>query len=228
MPDSENFYSMNSFILIAKDQIKKDGYIEKFCVNQKISPFDKTTITTDTPSIGIEIIRDMQKGIFFKPFKGEKKIIIIKQAEKLTQEAQNALLKILEEPPLHTFFFLSATAEQAFLPTILSRCKVVVLEEENVLSTPEEEKQLYSEYRLLMSNNIGAKLSLAEKLATDREKSRLWIEKMISVLHQKLIENSQDSREVAKVLYSLQETYQILQTTNVNLRLLLEHTFLNM
>lgn len=220
--------SMNSFILISQDQTKRKAYIEDFCAKESISPFDQTVIQTDTPSIGIEVIRDMQKTLYFKPLKGEKKLITIENAHTLTTEAQNALLKILEEPPVHTHFFLSASVSNAFLPTILSRCKLILLEEEKEQIPEETEQQLLNDFQSLTQENVPFKLYLAEKLSSDKEKAKEWLSIMIHILHKKLLENPQESREVARVLEKLQEAYTLMQTTNVNLRLLLEHTFLEL
>lgn len=219
---------MNSFILASQNPEKRKVYIEKFCLEEKVSPFDRSTIQTENPSIGIEIIRDLQKTLYLKPLKGEKKIILIENAQTLTIEAQNALLKILEEPPLHTYFFLSATSANAFLPTILSRCKIIKLEEEKTAIPEEKEQEYLSDFQQIIEGLIGPKLFLAEKLASDKTKTQVWLEEMIEVLHKKMLKNPEESREVADVLEKLQEAYKIFQTTNVNLRLLLEHTFITM
>ena len=71
--------------------------------------------------IGIEIIRNLKNDIQLKPYEGEKKVYILCDAEKITIPAQNALLKILEEPPLHANIILIATKGNSLLPTILSR-----------------------------------------------------------------------------------------------------------
>lgn len=217
---------MNSFILVSKDETKRNDYIDTFVKDNTISPFDKTVIQSDTASIGIELIRDMQKSIYFKPLKGEKKMFVIENAHTITMEAQNALLKVLEEPPLHTYFFLSAQNENAFLPTILSRCKLIVLEEEKPLISEEKEQEYATNFQQLTQGSIASRLAFAEKLASDKTKTQEWIEEMIYMLHRKMLENPQESREVVHFLTRLQEAYKLSQTTNVNLRLLLEHTFL--
>ena len=60
-----------------------------------------------------------------KPYYGPKKIYIIGDAEKMTVQAQNALLKTLEEPPVYGVILLLTTNVDALLPTILSRCVVL-------------------------------------------------------------------------------------------------------
>jgi DNA polymerase-3 subunit delta' len=74
-------------------------------------------------SIGVEEIRSQLVGdIQVKPYAGKYKVYIVDQAEKLTVQAQNALLKTIEEPPEYGVILLLAANQGVFLPTILSRC----------------------------------------------------------------------------------------------------------
>jgi DNA polymerase-3 subunit delta' len=74
-------------------------------------------------SIGVNEIREQLIGdIQIKPYSNRYKIYIIDEAEKLTEEAQNALLKTIEEPPEYGVIILLTTNADSFLPTILSRC----------------------------------------------------------------------------------------------------------
>lgn len=74
-------------------------------------------------SIGIESIRNIKEAALHTASRGKIKIFLILNAEKLTLSASNALLKILEEPPLACFFILSAESRSLLAPTILSRCQ---------------------------------------------------------------------------------------------------------
>ncbi|GAJ09349.1 unnamed protein product, partial [marine sediment metagenome] len=76
-------------------------------------------------SIKIEQIRDLKRQTGYKLFEGKKKVWIIKEADKLTLEAANSLLKILEEPPPDTVFILISKTQERLLPTILSRCEII-------------------------------------------------------------------------------------------------------
>ncbi len=74
-------------------------------------------------TIGVEDIRSqINSDIAIKPYSGTKKIYIISEAEKMTVQAQNALLKTLEEPPSYAVIILLTTNVDSLLPTILSRC----------------------------------------------------------------------------------------------------------
>ncbi|SHJ66532.1 DNA polymerase III subunit delta' [Parasporobacterium paucivorans] len=74
-------------------------------------------------SIGVEEIRrQLNSTIEIKPYEGKYKIYIIDEAEKLTVQAQNSLLKTIEEPPAYAVIFLLTTNPDILLPTIVSRC----------------------------------------------------------------------------------------------------------
>jgi len=76
-------------------------------------------------SIKIEKIREIIYQASLKPYEAEKRIFIISDAEAMTLEAQNALLKLLEEPPQNHILILTSSNAAALLSTVLSRCKVV-------------------------------------------------------------------------------------------------------
>lgn len=72
---------------------------------------------------GIDEIRNLRETVKFSPSKGLFKIYIIDEVHMLTTEAFNALLKTLEEPPMHVKFIFATTEPHKVLPTILSRCQ---------------------------------------------------------------------------------------------------------
>ncbi|NLG67053.1 MAG: DNA polymerase III subunit gamma/tau [Actinobacteria bacterium] len=72
---------------------------------------------------GIDDIRDIRDKVGFAPVEGRMKVYIVDEVHMLTPEAFNALLKMLEEPPVHVVFVLATTEPHKVLPTILSRCQ---------------------------------------------------------------------------------------------------------
>ncbi len=78
-------------------------------------------------SIKIEEVRQMKNWVYLKPYEGRWKVFAIQDAERLTVEAQNTLLKILEEPPRATVFCLLVENKFNLLETVLSRCYEVRL-----------------------------------------------------------------------------------------------------
>lgn len=83
----------------------------------------------DKNTISVKQIRDeLVKDISIRPYGGQYKIYLIEEAERLTVEAQNAMLKTLEEPPAYGIIIMMAESAAAFLPTILSRCVKISLQ----------------------------------------------------------------------------------------------------
>lgn len=228
---------MTSFIVIAKDKQKRDQYLADFFKQHEIDTFDITVLNLETSakqntqSLGIEDIKQIQKKIFLKPIKSKVKAIVIDEAELLTIEAQNALLKILEEPPNHTLIILATNTKETLLPTIISRCQVIQLEETEIKLSAKETLELENFLATLPTWGIGERLKKAETLAKDKQKTIEWIEKLILVLRKQLIANTSNQKSSTlhsqlSILKSLQSLHTLLKTTNVNPRFALENTLL--
>lgn len=88
---------------------------------------DIIRVLHDKPAtIGVEDIRTgINNDILIKPYSSEYKVYIINEAAKMTVQAQNALLKTLEEPPAYAVIILLTSNLEMMLPTILSRCVVL-------------------------------------------------------------------------------------------------------
>ncbi|WKV07673.1 DNA polymerase III subunit delta' [Thermoanaerobacterium sp. CMT5567-10] len=83
-------------------------------------------IEPDGISIKVETLRNVViNNAYVKPYNSYKKIFIIKEAEKMTEQAQNSILKTLEEPPEYGLFILTSSKMEGLLPTIVSRCEII-------------------------------------------------------------------------------------------------------
>lgn len=184
---------------IGKKKVAREFAIKILEPKQKENIPDLLYIEPDGNSIKIEQIREMQKNIQEKPISSSKKIFIIDDADKMTKEAQNCLLKTLEEPPEFAIIILIGTNENAFLTTIKSRCLILRF---NKLTDDEIRKYLseneginnVSETMLEMyQGSIGKALNLQNK-----EKNYIEIEELINQINKKdLI----DITKQAEVLY---------------------------
>lgn len=88
---------------------------------------DIIRVTHEKPNtISVEDIRtQVNNDVAIKPYSGTYKIYLINEAEKMTPQAQNAILKTLEEPPSYAVILLLTANVNSLLPTILSRCVVL-------------------------------------------------------------------------------------------------------
>lgn len=120
-------------------------------------------------SIGVDDIRkQINDTIMVRPYSSYYKIYIVDEAEKMTQQAQNALLKTIEEPPSYAVIILLTTNQDAFLPTILSRCvqlKLKPLKDFVVKSYLTEHMQIAEAdadiYAAFARGNLGRAIALA-------------------------------------------------------------------
>jgi DNA polymerase-3 subunit gamma/tau len=72
---------------------------------------------------GVDHIREVRRNMYFRPMgEGPCRVWLFDECHMLTKPAQNALLKALEEPPIHAYFLLATTEHDQLLPTLTSRC----------------------------------------------------------------------------------------------------------
>jgi DNA polymerase-3 subunit delta' len=90
-----------------------------------IHPDVSLVVPGETGSIKIDPVREEIRKTAFKPFEGRRRVIVFDDADALTEDAQDALLKTLEEPPAGTVLVLVTSQPDRLLPTVRSRCPVI-------------------------------------------------------------------------------------------------------
>lgn len=88
---------------------------------------ERAGAVTKTATLGVSVARFIQSDVGIKPYQGDHKLYIVPNADTMSQQAQNALLKTLEEPPAYAVLMLLTDNPAAFLPTVLSRCVTIQL-----------------------------------------------------------------------------------------------------
>ena len=88
---------------------------------------DVTVVRTEKLSIGVKEVRDLVRSSALAPAGGRWQVLIVEDADRLTEQAANALLKAIEEPTERTVWMLCAPTVEDALPTIRSRCRLVTL-----------------------------------------------------------------------------------------------------
>ena len=94
---------------------------------QKATPPDVTEVGGDGESLSVDTIRRLREDAFLLPNESAYRVMILAEAQAMTPQAQNALLKILEEPPAHLLFILTCDTRTSLLETIRSRCVCLTL-----------------------------------------------------------------------------------------------------
>jgi DNA polymerase-3 subunit delta' len=88
---------------------------------------DVTVVRTEKLSLGVDDIRELVRTAALTPAGARWQILIVEDADRLTEQANNALLKAIEEPGARTVWMLCAPSIEDVLPTIRSRCRLVTL-----------------------------------------------------------------------------------------------------
>lgn len=171
-------------------------------------------IEPDGNSVKIEQIRYIQRKIQEKPIISNKKVYIINDADKMTIEAQNCLLKTLEEPPEYSTIILIGSNENMFLSTIKSRCMIIhfsKIEDEKIRKYLEEKyelKDISTNMLEIFQGSIGKAI-----LLKDKKEQYEKIELIIKSISQKSII---DILNMSEILYkSKEEIFDILEYINV-------------
>ena len=166
---------------------------------------DIIKVTHEKASIGVDDIRiQVNNDIQIKPYSSPYKIYIIDEAEKLTEQAQNALLKTIEEPPAYAVVILLTSNLNVLLATILSRCVTLKLQQ---VDKEKIKEYLMLEYKipdylaelscLFSDGNVGKAISYASSEEFQRMKE--------AALH--LLKNIDDMKvyEIVDEIKSLSE-----------------------
>lgn len=179
----------HAYLFLGKDGVGKKTLAFEFvkaifCMNEKIDacgeclscrkinhgnhPDIKFLKSEDSGKIKIDQIRDMQKDIAYKPYEGKKKVYILEDADNMTDQAANSLLKTLEEPPEYALIILLAEEIDSLLPTVISRCQQIQLKKlpkeliesqlQAILDDPNSSQLLAN----FADGSLGQALNLAE------------------------------------------------------------------
>ena len=127
----------------------------------------------------IEAIRSIKKFLSQAPYQHQSKIVIIEKAHLLQPEAQNALLKMLEEPGENNYFFLTTDHPHQLLSTVISRCRQIKINSPHFpLSLPLLKPML----------DVKENLALTESLITTKEETLSYLQNQLRQYHQLLVE----------------------------------------
>lgn len=126
-------------------------------------------------SLHVDVIRQIRSDAFVKPNEAACKVYVLFDAQAMSPQAQNALLKILEEPPAQTFFLLTCLSVYSLLPTIRSRTQVLSLTPSDL--PPGDDEQAAAAQAAEIAKAITAPgetllLSLTAPLLKDRARCR--------------------------------------------------------
>lgn len=212
---------------IGKKAIAKEFAKNILCLEQKENCTCKSCIEMDTNNnpdfqliepidgkVKIEQIREMQRKVAEKPIISRKKVYIIDNADTMTTEAQNCLLKTLEEPPEYIKIILICTNEDGLLSTIKSRCTRMHFDSIDIKEMKKYFKQNYLEQEIseniinLSQGSIGKAIKLNKNKDIYENIEKIFL----NMQNKDLIEIVQISEEIYK---TKEEINSILDYMNV-------------
>lgn len=211
-------------MLLCTSENEKYCNICKSCIefNTDNNP-DFYIIEPDGNSIKIDQIRQMQQEIYQKPIIAEKKVFIIDNADFMTKEAQNCLLKTLEEPPEYITIILICSNENNILVTVKSRCNKMYFDKINFEELKKFLNQNYpeSDFSDNMINSFNGSIGNALKI-NNKLDIYIGVDKLISNIENKdILEIMSEAQSIFK---SKENVIDILNYMNV---LLFEKAKLN-
>lgn len=214
-------------LLISLSLKQRIGEIEKILSSEGLkNPHPDLLYFPKDSKLGIEQARAIKKHFSLKPYQSKGIAVVMDDASNLTIEAQNALLKTLEEPPKDAILILAAPSDAKFLPTILSRCEIIKLTPKSYDTL--EYHSLYEEdLNKLLASTIEERFEYIEKLK-DREE---FLIEMVKFFHHQLNEpNTHVGGRLTNLNQFLQELLQAEEwaAQNVNIRTILEYLMLVM
>lgn len=166
------------------------------CVKAKDKAHPDIIITEGSDkkhSINMDTVKSLRRQAYVLPNEANYEVFVILEASGMAEDAQNALLKILEEPPSYVRFILTAETKEAFLDTILSRVTNFHLSETDSFAAPvkESEKGLEAASdaaKAILDRNEYSLILSASKLVKDKNAQRTFFLRLQLILRDALVE----------------------------------------
>jgi len=182
-PDLHFVYPVNTNEEIKSNPISKDflKYWRKFAVEQPYGELyhwlKELGIEKKQGNINVKEAAEIMKAISLKSYEGTAKVMIIWCADKMNAATSNKLLKLIEEPPVDTYFILITNAEDQLLQTIKSRCQKISfppLSEEQIATHLLNNHQIAKEEALQIAAQSDGNLSKALELLDNNSDNQIF------------------------------------------------------
>ncbi|MEK7165586.1 MAG: hypothetical protein AAB874_02135 [Patescibacteria group bacterium] len=220
----------HAIAIIHPDAKVRNLEVAKLLAARKINQFDIFKTEEGNP-VTIADVRHLQKFLSRTALTQSGKAAII-TGKDITLEGQQALLKILEEPPAHSLIILCATHKDLLLPTILSR--VVVIQPKLTQENLGSQDSLTQWWNVLKTKSPGIRLEYSSGLAKENESLDAWICTQLSCLRKEVHQNY--THPGTKIAFSVLELvsliYELLSARkyiagNISTKLVLDRIFLS-
>jgi hypothetical protein len=197
---------------------------EKFLKKSEVSIH--SVFSQKENSFGIARIRETIKSLEFTDLRFSRRVCIFEDAHKITPEAQNALLKLLEEPPVNTLLLLETANKDSLLPTVLSRLVQVYV----AGVTNKSSETVFPEFDELRKLPIGQLFELADKYSKDKDLVREFLFHLVTISRTFMLNlshsNTRERKKWSPYIDFLLQAYEWISSTTVNGKFLLENCLL--
>ncbi len=209
---------MMARLIIAKALEDRQALFEEILKNKSLKIYHPDVLyIKDEEKLGIQQAKKIIEHLSFKPLKAEGKAVVVESAQNLTVEAQNALLKTLEEPPEQALIILAAEDENNLLPTILSRCQLININQARGTDNLSEDEDQVEQF---IKMDVTGRFDFIEKL----EDKEAFLQALTVYFRQQALDFNQSALESSKLLLEAHEWAQ----ASINLRAILEYLALKL
>lgn len=202
---------MIPIIVVSPDIKISEDYIANLIKKEKFVKFSIHRIYPESNTLGIDQIRGIKNLLFH--ISKHRKLIIIYQFETAKREAQNALLKTLEDDFIKAQFILLVKSESQVLETVVSRCKVIKIKEKEKKGTLNQ----FTVPNLIFDTRVSKDTAIE------------ILDKMIESLRRTFRSRVVDKKNYSSlivVIKEIQKTRQLVMTNNINPQIALDHVTL--
>ena len=213
---------MHAFLFVGSTNQQRQKEIQDRLAGWHILPVDCVELSAESEHITINQVRDFQKRLLLTPLQSPYTVGIIQDAQALTLEAQQALLKLLEEPPPHAYVISETESEHQLLATIVSRCQIVRLMEDKTDQLTDEQIQTIKKLLNVKPSGIFAEV---DNHTGDRGEAKQWIRELLPSARELML--TEQSEKIVRLVRRLQRAYSQL-SVNCNPKLVLDRVFLSL
>ena len=228
LSESLKTLSHHAYLLIGSDAI----HAELLSILEK-----KHNISTSTGQdffdqsyehMTIDEVRDIKIAHSMRPVEENGKKIFIIRAHMIGHEAQNALLKMLEEPAEYAHFFLIVPSASLLLPTVKSRMKAVI-QDSGFKIQDDAQDELVEEAKKFLKMSPAKRLDMIKKVTEDIKKEKKTKQDVINFLNaiQMVVYKEKGVTEGKLALEAIEQTRNYMQDRSPSVKMLLEYVALN-
>lgn len=184
-----------------------------------------TLINQEGESIKIENVRNFNQELSFSNYNNQTRYFVFLNSDLMTLQAQNASLKSIEEPPPNTKIVLLTSTIEKIIPTIISRCQVIPIKNNNKQANQENSLETARIYDQILNSKHFELITFTDKYK-EREDAIILLNQLLQYLHKELKQNSKsfENKHIVKHLSLIISATKHLNQ-NANVKLVMENLF---